>query len=150
MIRYALKCEFDHDFEAWFSNSDAYDDQRTRHLIECPHCGTVNVGKAIMAPMVRTSETVENRQMSAQKALMEAAHKIRKHVETNFDYVGDSFAQEARDMHEGTTPERPIYGEASGKDIKALVDDGIPVAPLPAAPLPAASSPDAKPNKRLN
>jgi len=147
MIRYALKCQFDHQFEAWFSNSAAFDEQKARHLIECPHCGTTGVDKAIMAPMVRTSETAESRQVSAQKALMEAAHKIRKHVETHFDYVGGNFAQEARDMHEGLTPERPIYGEASGKEIKALVDDGVPVAPLPTT---HRSDDKPKPNKRVN
>ena len=32
MIRYALKCEADHPFEAWFGSSGDYDDQAARGL----------------------------------------------------------------------------------------------------------------------
>lgn len=141
MIRYALKCEHDHEFEAWFSNSAAFDEQKARALIECPHCGIAQVEKAIMAPMVRTSEAVESRQSDMRKALAEAMHRVRTHVEQNFDYVGDSFAREARDMHEGLSPERPIYGEASRDEVRELIDDGIPVAPLP---IPASELPKPK------
>ncbi|MFT3995817.1 MAG: DUF1178 family protein [Asticcacaulis sp.] len=141
MIRYALRCEFAHEFEAWFSNSAAFDEQQARALIECPHCGSSHVEKAIMAPMVRTSETVETRQADAKKAMAEAMHRIRSHVEQNFDYVGEGFAREARDMHEGLTPERPIYGEASREEVRELIDDGVPVAPLP---LPAGEVPKPK------
>jgi hypothetical protein len=37
-------------------------------------------------------------------------------------------------MHLGDAPERPIWGEARQEDAKALIDDGIPVAPLPFTP----------------
>jgi hypothetical protein len=39
--------------------------------------------------------------------MMEAAGKVRRHVEANFDYVGERFATEAREIHEGSAPERP-------------------------------------------
>ena len=48
--------------------------------------------------------------------------------------VGDSFASEARAIHEGRSEERGIYGEASAQEVKKLVDDGVPVAPLPPRP----------------
>jgi len=133
MIRYALKCEHEHEFEAWFSNSAAFDEQKAKGFVECPHCGSLKVEKAIMAPMVRTSEAVETRQADAQKAMAEALQRVRRHVEQNFDYVGDSFAREARDMHEGLSPERPIYGEASREEVRELIEEGVPVAPLPPA-----------------
>lgn len=142
MIRYALKCAHEHGFEAWFSSSDAFDEQKARGLIECPHCGTAQVEKAIMAPMVRTSEAVENREAGRLKAVREAATRIRQHVEQNFDYVGDGFAREARDMHDGFAPERPIYGEASREEIRELVEEGVPIAPLPVVkPLEEAGTP---------
>ena len=62
------------------------------------------------------------------------AAAMRQHVEENFDYVGDAFAREARAIHEGKSEERGIYGEASGAEVKKLVDDGVPVAPLPSGP----------------
>jgi hypothetical protein len=66
--------------------------------------------------------------------MMEAMGKVRAHVEENFDYVGDAFAREARDIHEGKSEERGIYGEATPKEVKKLVEDGVPVAPLPPKP----------------
>ncbi len=130
MIKYALKCEVDHGFEAWFSSSDGFDEQAARGLVECPMCGSTKVTKAIMAPMVRTSKD-EAAPADMRQAMAEMLHKVRKHVEDTHTYVGGAFASEARDMHQGLTPERPIYGEATTDEVKALVEDGVPVAPLP-------------------
>ncbi|MBC7987212.1 MAG: DUF1178 family protein, partial [Sphingomonadaceae bacterium] len=38
---------------------------------------------------------------------------------------------EARAIHAGEADERPIHGQASVGDARALIDEGIPVAPLP-------------------
>jgi len=59
---------------------------------------------------------------------------VRRHVEDTFDYVGDTFAREARAIHEGKSEERGIYGEATPAEVKSLVEDGVPVAPLPPEP----------------
>lgn len=130
MIKYALKCEVDHDFEAWFPSSDGFDEQSRQGLIECPMCGSREVAKAIMAPMVRTSKGRDETR-EAQRRLAELAFRVRRHVEATHDYVGDAFAREARDIHEGLTPDRPIYGEATPAEIKGLVEDGVPVAAIP-------------------
>jgi hypothetical protein len=37
-------------------------------------------------------------------------------------------------MHLGDAPERAIYGEATGADVRALLADDIPVLPLPFMP----------------
>ena len=142
MIRYALVCEHEHPFEAWFGASADYDDQAARGLVECPFCGSRLVRKQIMAPAVAGTKRNTDSAMppQAQAMMMEAFGRMRRHVEDNFDYVGDRFAREARDIHEGDSEARPIYGEASVKDVKALVEDGIPVAPLPAAATPRPKS----------
>jgi hypothetical protein len=136
MIRYALACEAGHKFEGWFSASDDFDDQVARGLLSCPVCETREVRKQIMAPAVAgggrraVAETP-----AAQRAMMiEAMSRVRAHVESTFDYVGDRFAAEARAIHEGKAEERGIYGEASTEQVKALVADGVPVAPLPPEP----------------
>ena len=130
MIKYALKCGVGHDFEAWFPSSDGFDEQSRQGLVECPMCGSRDVAKAIMAPMVRTSKG-RDEPGDVQRKLAELAFKVRPHVEATHDYVGDAFAKEARDIHEGLTPERPIYGEATPAEVKSLVEDGIPVAAIP-------------------
>jgi hypothetical protein len=142
VIRYALVCEHDHPFEAWFGASSDYDDQIARGLVECPFCASTGVRKQIMAPAVRgakkTGEVPPPGQVHTR--MMEAMGKVRRHVEANFDYVGDRFAREARDIHDGESEARGIYGEASPKEVKALIEDGIQVAPMPPAATPKAKT----------
>jgi hypothetical protein len=83
-----------------------------------------------MAPSVATRDDL-TRPRTPQEAMLAA---MRRHVEENSDYVGLSFAAEARAIHEGRSPERNIWGEAKPDEAKALIEDGIPVAPLPFLP----------------
>lgn len=134
MIKYALQCDAAHQFEGWFGSSADYDDQAARGLVDCPICGSRVVSKQIMAPAVagtkaQGSAPVVDPRM--REVMMTAMGEVRRHVEDNFDYVGDAFAREARAIHEGKSEERGIYGEASPTEVKALVEDGVKVAPLP-------------------
>ena len=143
MIRYALTCEHEHGFEAWFGSSADYDDQSERGLVECPLCASRLIRKQIMAPAVagtkaQSLEPSPEARQQMQTVMMEVAGRVRKHVEETFDHVGDRFAREARDIHEGVSPERGIYGQATPREVRELVEDGIPVAPLPGAPKPKA------------
>lgn len=137
MIRYALICDQDHGFEAWFGSSSDYDDQAERGLVECPYCASKQVRKQVMAPAVsgtkKTAFTAEDAR-KVQAMMSEAVRGVRDHVEQNFEYVGDAFAREARDIHEGRSEKREIYGEATPADVKKLRDDGVPCVPLPDLP----------------
>ena len=135
MIRYALACGAGHDFEGWFGSSGDFDDQSVRGLVSCPMCGSAEVRKQIMAPAVFTTKGRAGRASGpSREMMMEMATRVRRHVEENFDDVGDAFAREARAIHEGRSEERGIYGEATPEEVKALVEDGVPVAPLPQTP----------------
>ena len=136
MIRYALQCEHDHGFEAWFGSSSDYDEQAARGLVECPICGSASVSKQIMAPAVAGTKKASSPEAMAKMRTMmtQAVREVRAHVEANFDYVGDAFAREARDIHEGRSEKREIYGEATPAEVKKLKDDGVPCAPLPGLP----------------
>ena len=129
MIRFHLKCDQDHEFESWFQSGAAFDKLVAAGMITCTTCGSTNVEKTIMAPAVSTSS-----QITAPKQNEAAIAALREQVESNSDYVGDTFAKQARDMHDGITPERSIYGQANLAEAKKLVDDGIPVVPLPFMP----------------
>jgi hypothetical protein len=131
VIRYALQCERDHTFEAWFGSSGDYDAQAASGSVECPFCASRRIAKQIMAPAVRTSDA--RLETSPRDMVMEAASAIREKIATDFDYVGDAFAREARAIHEGDSEKRSIYGEATPAEVKALEADGVPCAPLPAA-----------------
>jgi hypothetical protein len=136
MIRYALNCDQGHEFEGWFGSSADYDAQHDRGLLECPLCASRQVSKQIMAPAVAgTKRNVREAEPARMQAMMmEAAGRIRAHVEANFDDVGDGFANEARAIHEGRAEERGIYGEATPAEVRELVEDGVPIAPLPPEP----------------
>jgi hypothetical protein len=135
MIRYALACEHGHEFEGWFGASADFDDQQAKGLLECPVCATRAVTKQIMAPAVSgTKRTRAEAAPQMQQMMMQAMGQLRQHVEDTFDDVGDAFAKEARDIHEGRSEERGIYGQASPAEVRDLVEDGVPIAPLPPKP----------------
>jgi hypothetical protein len=136
MIKYALVCAHEHPFEGWFGASADYDDQNARGLVECPVCGSSEVRKQIMAPSVSGTKARGSAESDPQmrSMMMEAMRRVRSHVTDNFDYVGDRFAAEARAIHEGASEDRGIYGEASPKEVRALIEDGVQVAPLPPEP----------------
>lgn len=136
MIQYALICDGGHQFESWFQSASAFETLEKAGHVSCAVCGGSNVKKAVMAPRVANiREQADSAPLSTPRSEAEKAMvKMRKHVEENADYVGGRFAQEARSMYLGATPERAIYGEANGADAKALIEDGIPVAPLPFVP----------------
>jgi hypothetical protein len=136
MIKYALSCDHDHAFEGWFGSSSDYDDQAARGLLECPLCASKAVRKQIMAPAVagtKAQKAAPEPTAAMREMMMTAMGEVRRQVEENFDYVGDRFAKEARDIHDGKSEERGIYGEASPKEVKALIEDGVRIAPLPPA-----------------
>lgn len=143
MIKYALKCSEGHAFESWFASADAYDTLKVGGHVSCVMCGGQDVTKAIMAPNVSTARDVAVPSDTGKPAvapetptpdMAKALSQMREAVEKNATYVGGNFAKEARSMHLGDAPEKPIWGEANLKEAKALIEDGVPVAPLPFIP----------------
>lgn len=85
----------------------------------------------MMAPSVASGRAdLKSTQSEAEAEIA----KLRDHLDTNSDDVGASFADEARKMHDGDTPERAIHGTAKLEEAKKLIEDGVPVAPLPFIP----------------
>ena len=132
MIAYSLRCHKGHEFEGWFRDSSAFDEQSTSGHLSCPSCKSVRIEKAIMAPAVSgTKKTSAKAKAAEARQVRQFATGLRKYVQENADYVGPQFAEEARKIHYGETPERHIYGEATARDAQELVDEGIDVAALP-------------------
>lgn len=132
MISFSLQCSNDHRFDSWFTSSGAYDALQKAGHVACPICGDSTIEKALMAPAISAADTPAP--ISKKTEVEAAMAQMRKVVEENSDYVGMNFAAEARAMHLGDMPARPIYGEAKGDEARALIADGIPVAPLPFMP----------------
>jgi len=135
MICFSLKCSKDHQFDSWFKSGAAFDALAQSRQLICPICGDVSVEKSLMAPAVRPSLKSATKPLTMPQNDLEAAMaEIRRAVEENSEYVGLNFAAEARRMHEGEIDPRAIYGQAKLTEAKALLEDGVPVAPLPFIP----------------
>lgn len=128
MIRFTLKCSADHDFETWFASGDTFESMRAAGHVTCPECGDANVEKALMAPRVPA------RAAGSDGPPERSLARLRREFERKVTYVGRDFSDRARAMHEGTETHRPIYGEAAPAEVRRLVEDGVPVAPLPFIP----------------
>jgi hypothetical protein len=153
MIRFTLKCNEGHEFEAWFRNGDTYERQAKRGEVRCPDCGSAKVAKAIMAPAIakggrrvaveapapetpapaetKPAPAADPGEMHVAGKLREALREMRRFIEKNAEYVGPKFADEARKMHKGESDERSIYGEASDAEAEALEEEGIEFGRIP-------------------
>ena len=132
MIVFDLRCGGGHVFEAWFGSTAAFDQQAAAGQVRCPVCDDAAVTKAVMAPAVATKG---NRRAApppaAIKQAMEQLARAQASALRSSQWVGTAFADQARAMHNGEREQATIHGQASLAEAKALVDEGVPVAPLP-------------------
>ena len=143
MIKFSLSCERNHIFDSWFESNKAFDKLHAKKLLTCPMCNSTQIGKNIMAPNIVAKEKSTSNECTAvdkpkkidlQKPLSkyeEALQIVKKEIEKNSEYVGKNFVEQARLMYQSDNKKKSIHGEASLKDAKELVDEGIPVIPLP-------------------
>ena len=128
MIVFDLVClDGGETFEAWFRSNADYDEQREAGLVECPFCGSTGVSKAPMAPNVprRPADNLLAKVAALQAEMLRGSR-----------WVGDEFAETARAIHGGEIEPEPVHGNATVEQAKALVDEGVPVAPLPLPVVP--------------
>ena len=132
MIRFSLKCSHNHSFDSWFQSSDVYEKLAKARMLTCAECGDRTIEKSLMAPKISTQSPSDSQALGAPMSEAERnLAKLKQQIEANSDYVGMNFAHEARAQHLGEKPARAIYGEAKAEEAKALIEEGIPVAPLP-------------------
>lgn len=157
MIVFDLKCgSKGHVFEAWFGSSADYEQQKARGLLTCPMCGDADVGKAVMAPAVgakgnsrpdpapaatSTSEKAAPVAMSGadqakMQAFVEALAQAQSKVLEESTWVGRDFANQARAMHYGEQDRSSIHGDVAPDEARALIAEGVEVAPLPFPVIP--------------
>lgn len=137
MIVFDLRCGGGHVFEAWFGSTADYDAQRAAGQVRCPLCDDAGCDKAVMAPAVaaKANRRADPSPAQAKAALRTLAAAQAKALEGS-TWVGGGFARRARAMHDGDEPHATIHGRATLAEAKALVEDGVPVAPLPLPVVP--------------
>lgn len=147
MIVFDLRCSaHGHVFEAWFGSTADFEDQSARGLLLCPMCGDPDVSKAVMAPAVaakgnrRPAETPASAGPTAPVALagdearmreiMQSLAQAQAKVLEDSTWVGRGFAEHARAMHYGEKDRASIHGEVAPEEARALISEGVEVAPL--------------------
>ncbi|MDC3068919.1 DUF1178 family protein [Candidatus Pelagibacter sp.] len=130
MIKYNLlckKCKL--TFDSWFASSKEYDKLKNKKLINCHMCGSLRVEKNLMAPKLinKTSSFKDEKNNSYKyQKINKTINDYQKFIKTNFEYVGENFAYEARSIHYNHKKRnKGIYGNASKKDLKDLNEEGI-------------------------
>ena len=137
-----LQCAQGHGFEGWFASEEDFLAQKARSLVCCPLCGDAEVLKKLSAPRLNLSSnrSTQSQEESPSTAValakpqsaeqMAAWLELSRKLVANTTDVGDRFAEEARKIHYGEVPEHAIRGQATVKEPRELIDEGIAVLPL--------------------
>jgi hypothetical protein len=133
MIKYLLKCRNNHEFESWFSNSKEYEKLKKKKLIECIFCESSDVNKSIMSPNIVGKKNIDNNIFNEAEfvKIKKDLKKIKKYVEKNFEFVGDRFSREIREIYYDSSNNKKIYGTVSPTERKDLKEEGIELASIP-------------------
>ena len=134
MIKYNLKCNNDHEFESWFSDSREFDKLNKKKLLECIYCSSNKIQKSIMSPMVSGIKLNEDKTILLDQKLLNEKNqliKLRKHIEKNFEFVGDKFSEKVRDVYYDKETKKSIYGTTTPEEKKELEEEGIDLLSIP-------------------
>ena len=134
MIKYNLKCQNNHEFESWFSNSKEFENLNKKKLLECIYCSSKKITKSIMAPMIAGTKNKKIKLQKINKYFRnekKSLLRIREYVEKNFEYVGEDFSKKVREIYYDNKSKKTIYGTTTQKDREELADEGIDLISIP-------------------
>ena len=134
MIKYNLKCNNEHEFESWFSDSNEFDNLKKKKLLECIFCSSKKINKSIMAPMISGTKINNNEVQELNENLLNEKDKLlklRKFVENNFEYVEKNFSDKVREIYYDKKSKKAIYGNTTSKERKELEEEGIDLLSVP-------------------
>ena len=135
MIKYNLKCNNDHEFESWFSDSKEFERLKTKKLLECIYCNSKIIKKSIMAPMISVQKKNNLNEFEINNNILQKERKklikLRNFIEKNFEYVGEDFSKKVREIYYDKKNKKTIYGTTSPEERKELKDEGIDLLSIP-------------------
>ena len=134
MIKYNLKCNNDHEFESWFSNSIEFEKLNKKKLLECIFCSSKKIDKSIMAPTILNSKEKNNQIEIINRDFKDRKNELlnlRKYIEKNFDYVGKDFSKQVREVYYDKKSKKAFYGTTTPEERKELAEEGIDLLSIP-------------------
>ena len=142
-----LRCSNGHGFEGWFASDDEFMEQNGGGMLQCPLCADSVTTRMPSAPRLNLSgarepeQAVPAKPAAAQPAIPGTEVQVAdlqamwlravRHVMANTEDVGERFAEEARRIHYGETPQRGIRGQVNPQQRDELIDEGIEIIALP-------------------
>ena len=131
MIAFDLECSQGHIFEGWFNNTQSFEEQNTKKLVNCPYCNDTNIKKVISPVAVRTSSLTDTREAVTPIDYGRLAREVVEYMNKNFEDLGSDFTKEALKMHYGVAEKRNIKGSATAEEEKTLEGEGIQFFKIP-------------------
>ena len=134
MIKYNLKCQNEHEFESWFSDSNEFENLKKKNLLECVFCPSKKINKSIMSPMISGINNKKDEIKILNENIIEQNNKLlqlRKFVENNFEYVGKNFSSKVRDIYYNKKSKKMIYGTTTPDERRELEEEGISLWSIP-------------------
>jgi len=135
MIKYNLKCDNDHEFESWFSDSKEFERLKTKKLLECIYCNSKIIKKSIMAPMISVSKNNNLNKFQINDKILQKQRnkliKLRNYIEKNFEYVGEDFSKKVREIYYDKKNKKTIYGITTPEERRDLKEEGIDLLSIP-------------------
>ena len=134
MIKYNLKCENDHEFESWFSDSKEFEKLNKKNLLECIFCSSSKIQKSIMSPMVSGAKLKQKNKNLISKELISERNKLlklRNYVEKNFEFVGDKLSKRIREGYYDKGSNKSMYGTTTKDEREELAEEGIDLLSIP-------------------
>jgi len=131
MIKYNLKCQNNHEFESWFSDSDEFDKLDKKGLLECIYCSSKKINKTIMAPMISNLKNKNDEFENIHRNEKDQLLKLRKYIEKNFEYVGKDFTRKVREVYYDKKNNKAIYGSTTPEEREELAEEGIDLLSIP-------------------
>ena len=138
MIKYNLTCKCNCTFDSWFASSEEFGRLVKKKLITCIECNSNNVNKSIMAPNISSSKQINNKNYKFQKNIKKKIIEYQKFIKKNCKYVGDNFAQEARNIYyneketkDNEKETKGIYGRVTAEEMDELNEEGIETFAIP-------------------
>ncbi len=125
MIIYDLKCEKKHRFEGWFDDRAAFEAQKSGKFISCPVCGSTDIEIIPSTVAVLGKDTRNDAGDKGEIYPLKAAQILHEYLNTNFDDVGDRFAEVALRIHKGEEEKRNIKGTTTKEEEETLRETGV-------------------------
>ena len=106
---------------------------KKKNLLECIICNTQKVDKSIMSPSIVGKKDVRNKISDHVEftKIKKDLNKLRRFIEKEFEFVGDKFSQEVREIYYDNKKNKNIYGTATLEERLKLEEEGIEIASIP-------------------